>query len=346
MNTKTNTTFKKSVLSFLVVTAVAGAFIPWEDYLPRSETPAMTAFYENSDALQEQVVSQSIMSLDSDRLAEIAEENLISVLDAEIDEQVLMSAQAFTEQAYSPEADEAIDNAIDEFVLDKTEEKQAPAGEFDDAKVTSQGPVMIESPLLFAFDSSEIKPDYYEALNETAMFMQSATAKTNSVWQIVGYADLSGNRIYNGKLAKKRAQKVAAYLVDKGVEEDQLSVVSLGASNPINQERSIANNRHERRVEIHAYQAEITALVDQYNKQLQQQIEHVAKLKEQQKNTQQTAQEVTQPENVIQQQTAKAILEGEKNSEPKVVESSETKKEVPLKSAEELTERLTTAMEL
>ena len=100
--------------------------------------------------------------------------------------------------------------------------------------------------------------------------MQSDSVNQEMVWQVVGYADRSGNYIYNSKLARKRAQAVAEYLVNKGVNEDQLAIISLGTSNPPNDERSIENNRNERRVEIHAYQAEITALLEQHNMQIKQ----------------------------------------------------------------------------
>jgi len=332
MKTKTNTTFKKSVLGFFVVTAIAGSFISWEDYMPRSETPAMKAFYENSEALQEDLVSQNMVNIDSDILARIAEEHMVSDLYAEIDAQALHNAETFTEHDYDLESGEVNNDSFNELTLanEQLVEQKTDA-------------VMMETALLFSFNSSEINPEYFEALNETAEYMQNADNENNTVWQVIGYADQSGNRVYNGKLAKKRAQKVAAYLVDKGVAEDQLSVVSLGASNPLNSERSIENNRNERRVEIHLYQAEITALVEQYTKQMQQQASHHNALKLAKRQAEQEMQQY------IEQLTKTEIKPDsiENNLTETVAETTDKKAKESTDSLEtEITERLTTAMEL
>lgn len=265
MKTTNTMTFKKTLLGALVISAVTGAFIPWEEYMPRAQSPQMNVFYQDREQQLDTIVIQSMANVDSDALAQLAEDNLLVALNAEIDEQVALNAQAFTEQAVSPEADEPYDQALerDEYLVRIEKEQQSAT------QVNYDEPLyMLESPLLFAFDSTEINPHYYEALNDSALFMQDEATKQDTIWQVVGYADRSGNAHYNNRLAKKRAQKVAAYLVDKGVDEAQLSIVSLGASNPVNSERSVENNRSERRVEIHRYQAEVTALVEQHTKQL------------------------------------------------------------------------------
>ena len=92
------------------------------------------------------------------------------------------------------------------------------------------------------------------------------SADKQMLWQVVGYADPSGNANYNKKLAQKRAATVAQFLVNKGVDEDPLVILSLGASQPQQHLFNKENNRLDRRVEIHAYQAEITALAKQLNK--------------------------------------------------------------------------------
>jgi len=267
MKTANNSTFKKTLLSTLVISAVVGAFIPWEDYMPRAQSPEMKAFYQERESQLETIVMQSVANVDSDTLAQFAEDNLLIEINAEIDEQVASKAEAFIEQMASPEADEVDAQVTESEALIDSEEVALIPEVIND----NEALYMLESPLLFAFDSSEINPHYYEALNDSALFMVDESKKQDTIWQVVGYADPSGNAHYNNRLAKKRAQKVAAYLVAKGVDEAQLTVVSLGASHPVNNERSIENNRHERRVEIHRYQAEVTALVAQYNRELAQQ---------------------------------------------------------------------------
>jgi len=88
------------------------------------------------------------------------------------------------------------------------------------------------------------------------------------VWQIVGHADHSGTAQFNFKLAKQRAQAVADFFLDKGVEQAQLSVLSLGESYPVKLAETRTSNRLDRRVEIHLYQAELATLAKQLNRSI------------------------------------------------------------------------------
>lgn len=119
--------------------------------------------------------------------------------------------------------------------------------------------------LLFAFDSYRIQPVYYESLTNMAKKMKHADDAQGQVWQVIGYADPSGDFLYNLSLSEKRAQNVADFLVSEGVPVEQLSVVSLGASqfeNDIDDKALV-----ERRVEIHPYHQEITSLAAQLARQ-------------------------------------------------------------------------------
>jgi len=357
--TKTNTTFKKSVLSFLVISAVAGSFISWDNYLPRGESAEVKAAFQDRSSSIESILTQNSPHIDSDALALIAEENLTSELDAEVDAQVALQAEVFIKQSEShlfedQESGEPTDVIAalalsgDELLVQGESEqllKTASPRTFATMVDDQEALFMMVSPLLFAFDSSEINPNYYEALNDSARFIQDEAKTEDTLWQVVGYADLSGNALYNSKLAKKRAQKVAAYLVDKGVDEAQLSVVSLGASNPLNSERSIENNRNERRVEIHRYQAEITTLAEQSKQQMQDL--RVAK-KAQQKRALVAQQQLQQKATISPE--IKKVIEPEMLVESEKLVESETT-EMSHNSDSELIEkeqikRLTTAMEL
>ncbi|WP_022939828.1 OmpA family protein [Psychromonas hadalis] len=255
MKTKKNNTFKKSVLSIVIISAVTAAFISWDKYQPRHETTSMVAFYQNRTV---DAFAQSIVSTDNETLAAIVEANL------QIEEADFI-ATTIIEDSYAPESDEPYDYTLEYEQLTSMQQDKYENKPLIDETALS---LTIANKVFFGFDSSEINPEYFYSLNETAELMQIAVDSHKAVWQVVGYADRSGNTLYNRNLAKKRAQKVAQYLVNKGVNEDQLAILSLGSSEPISVERSIKNNRSERRVEIHVYQAEITALVEQFNKQL------------------------------------------------------------------------------
>ena len=248
-------TYNKSVLSIVIISAVTAAFISWDRYQPRHETASLVEFYQNANNFDDEgTLLQSLSSNDSDTLARIAEDNLVS--------KAGLIAAAIIEDSDPYESDEVVDYEM--------ANEQVVLWQEDTAEAASNNEVVIASKVLFAFDSSEISEDNFNGLNETAKLMKSQSTDPDLIWQVVGYADRSGNYIYNSKLAKKRAQAVAKYLVNKGVNEDQLAVLSLGTSNPPNEERSLENNRNERRVEIHEYQAEVTALLEQYNKDLKQ----------------------------------------------------------------------------
>ena len=346
MKTQTNNVFKKTVLSFFVVSALAGAFIPWEDYIPRSQTPEESAFYENRAEINDLLFIEDFKDLNNESLASLSEHNLVAQLDAEVDAQVEINVQAFTEQDYSPEADERYDAELEREQLasidaeaTESENRQSLAMQ---PQETPEGKATLENPILFAYDSSEINPIYYKELNKMAIKMVEEVEKNNTVWQVVGFADLSGNYIYNSKLAKKRAQNVAAYLVDKGVGEAQLSIASLGSSQPVNTERTVENNRNERRVEIHTYQTELALLIKAYNKKIQKRVDEVEATK--------VAQQLAQQEKLRQQalvvqaeveSAIKVILVEENNAEQEATDVQQTQV-----LEKELTERLTTAMEL
>lgn len=122
--------------------------------------------------------------------------------------------------------------------------------------------------LLFAVASDKIKPAYYAALSATATRIKMAEKGKQTVWQIVGHADHSGTLQFNLKLAKQRAQAVGNFLLGKGVQQAQLSILSLGESSPVTFSPRRTVNRLDRRVEIHHYQAEIAALAKQLNRQI------------------------------------------------------------------------------
>jgi outer membrane protein OmpA-like peptidoglycan-associated protein len=76
--------------------------------------------------------------------------------------------------------------------------------------------------------------------------------KTNAAWHIFigGHTDNIGSRNYNQQLSEKRAQAVAHYLMDLGLETDRISWKGYGSTKPAT-ERSEPNERkRNRRVEF------------------------------------------------------------------------------------------------
>ncbi len=106
--------------------------------------------------------------------------------------------------------------------------------------------------ILFPFNGiGSIKPN--PTLDTLEVYLKH---NPNAVIEIIGYADASGKAIYNYKLGLKRAQAVKDYLVKRGVNPDQLVVVSFGEENPIAINRNPDGSwnpegqRYNRRVEF------------------------------------------------------------------------------------------------
>jgi OOP family OmpA-OmpF porin len=68
--------------------------------------------------------------------------------------------------------------------------------------------------------------------------------------EIGGYTDSRNSDKYNLELSRKRAESVKAYLVDHGVDANQLEVKGYGESKPIASNETITGMAKNRRVEL------------------------------------------------------------------------------------------------
>ena len=84
--------------------------------------------------------------------------------------------------------------------------------------------------VFFDFDQYAIRPDAVPVLEENAGLLKD-TYKNFSVL-IEGHCDDRGTVEYNLELGKRRAQAVKDYLVDLGIEESRIQIVSYGKEKP------------------------------------------------------------------------------------------------------------------
>lgn len=98
------------------------------------------------------------------------------------------------------------------------------------------------SEVLFAFDSSTIKPGGQAEISRVADVLKQYPQTTI---RVEGHTDASGAEEYNQDLSERRAQAVKNALVQQGVEDWRITAVGYGESQPISS--SAAANR---RVEI------------------------------------------------------------------------------------------------
>jgi len=90
-------------------------------------------------------------------------------------------------------------------------------------EVLKNNKIVIET--LHEFDSEEIKPIYFENLDKVVALVN--IYPTSSI-SIIGHADSIGSDGYNLVLGKRRAHKVAQYLINNGVSREIISIKSNG----------------------------------------------------------------------------------------------------------------------
>ena len=101
--------------------------------------------------------------------------------------------------------------------------------------------------LNFESGKSKIIPSSYNSLNELAEYL-TGNVKLNI--EIVGHTDSQGDEVYNQKLSLSRANSVANYLIDKGVNKGRIKTLGLGETDPIADNKTAKGRDINRRVEF------------------------------------------------------------------------------------------------
>ncbi|PXF32542.1 hypothetical protein WH50_03850 [Pokkaliibacter plantistimulans] len=105
----------------------------------------------------------------------------------------------------------------------------------------------IPSVFYFDFDSSEIKPEYRDALSTHAQYIRS---NPSVHVRLEGNTDEWGTREYNMALGERRAKAVAAFLMDQGVSASNIETISYGEEKPANPASNKDAWAENRRVEL------------------------------------------------------------------------------------------------
>lgn len=116
--------------------------------------------------------------------------------------------------------------------------------------VTRQGDNIVlnmPSDVTFAFDRSDVQPQFYSVLNELA---DTLNQYPSTLIDVVGHADSVGADAYNQALSERRASSVAQYLVSRNVLPARLFVAGMGERQPIASNDTEQGRAQNRRVEI------------------------------------------------------------------------------------------------
>lgn len=99
----------------------------------------------------------------------------------------------------------------------------------------------------FEFNKASLLPNAYPVLDSLVSTMKRHTGYK---WEIDGYTDGIGSDNYNLGLSQRRAQAVLDYLINKGINSNNLKVIGYGKANPIASNKTPEGRSMNRRVEI------------------------------------------------------------------------------------------------
>lgn len=108
--------------------------------------------------------------------------------------------------------------------------------------------VTFDSGILFATGKSTLSTASKEALTKFAQSLQN-NPETNV--DIVGHTDNTGSREINVKLSNERAESVAKYIIERGIEGGRLTTEGRAYDEPVASNETAAGRAQNRRVEIY-----------------------------------------------------------------------------------------------
>ena len=128
--------------------------------------------------------------------------------------------------------------------VDATAPETAPAT--GEARVPA-APEVVHDDIYFDFKSVRLSADSVGVLQEHA-----GALKNEGTWAILvqGYADQQGPSEYNRRLAQRRADEVKRFLVELGVAEPWIKVVTIGQEGSLCDDPGAACQRLNRRVHL------------------------------------------------------------------------------------------------
>jgi filamentous hemagglutinin family protein len=114
-------------------------------------------------------------------------------------------------------------------VLQKPAKMQVTVSQQQRQQVILEAPAKFLVPTFFDFNSALIREDQKAALDND---VQSLEDSPNLHILIGGHADQQGERDYNSELSRKRAQTVADYLINNGVDPSRITIFAYGEDYP------------------------------------------------------------------------------------------------------------------
>jgi len=180
----------------------------------------------NQEGADERIVIKLINSFDLDPSAISVEPPKVEIVEEEV---VEPEPEAEPEEVVVIEevkADEEPDKIIVPIVMATLDEIELPTVYFD-------------------FDKHNIKEEFFKRLNEAAVLLKD---RADLRVFVGGHTDNYGTDDYNVALGQRRYDEVYNYLVDKGVDPDQLETGTYGEKDPAQNNRTRRGRALNRRV--------------------------------------------------------------------------------------------------
>ena len=116
--------------------------------------------------------------------------------------------------------------------------------------VTRDGDVIklnLPDGVTFDFNRTDIKPQFYPALNTIASTLREYN---QTIVEVSGHTDNIGSDAVNQRISEQRANAVASYLMAQGVQRERFEIVGMGKRFPIASNDTEQGRALNRRVEI------------------------------------------------------------------------------------------------
>lgn len=136
------------------------------------------------------------------------------------------------QETTTPVVEEKVEEVVEE-VVRETPVEEAPNYNFRNIQ--------------FELDSYVLKTESYAILDQIYREMRK---NTNARFNVVGHASIEGSAEYNQKLSVDRANAVKIYLVNSGVNPNNLITIGRGATEPVATNETESGRSLNRRVEI------------------------------------------------------------------------------------------------
>lgn len=134
--------------------------------------------------------------------------------------------------------------------MDQQEKKLRERLESTGVRVSRDGDqinLIAPGNILFASNSSDVSASIYPTLDSIGDVLKEYD---KTVVEVYGHTDSQGSESYNLALSQRRAESVAAYLINRGIKSERFAINGYGEAQPIADNTSEEGRAKNRRVEI------------------------------------------------------------------------------------------------